>query len=87
MVPAGVPSVRHNVFWPLCTTTKNTRFFTDVRPRIALLPPPTMLLTTTVPAGVPLLFHSSVGVLPEPRVKNSVPFTFWVSWNTGGSVG
>src|SRR5262249_26859185 len=38
-------------------------------------PPGKMSLTSTVPAAVPSLFHSSVPCVPSLAVKNSVPLT------------
>ena len=35
-----------------------------------------MSLTSTVPAAVPSLFHSSTPCVPSLAVKNSVPLTF-----------
>ena len=58
------------------SAAKNSVPFTFVRLLGSSRAAGLMSLTSTVPAAVPSLFHSSQPVVPSSAAKNSVPFTF-----------
>ena len=81
-VSRDVPLLAHTwALVPCSLATKTSVPFTFVSLAGSLLPlPGTISRTSTVPAGVPSLFHSSVPVgfadVKSVAVKNNLPLTF-----------
>ena len=61
---------------PSLAVKNRVPFTTRERARARAAAPGLMSFTSTVPASVPSLFHSSLPLLPSSAEKNSVPFTF-----------